>query len=269
MTAYITPKELKVGIDVLPDDNVPVWRYMSIPKFLALIHSNALYFHRADKFQDIYEGSFTQGSLENHFREWGEDDSYNLIHLSQRIPNHSYVSCWHASEHESAALWEIYGAKDGAIAIKSSIGTLKRLFPRITKHEGDTIVDQQIARVQYINYKTEHPYINDLAGPLCYKRNAFSYENEIRIIYMKLPTTPSKNDNNSNGRAIAIDEVSSATGINIPVDLNELIESVFIAPSSPGYLKSAISDIMKRFELSCGCQQSSLDDIPEYGPFGI
>ena len=143
----------KQPYEILPSDDVHLWRYMSIPKFLSLIQSSQLYFHRADKFRDIYEGSFTQGSLDEHMEEWDSNFSEDHIYLLKRIPNFSFVSCWHMSKFESAALWEIYGTKEGSVAIQTTVGALRSLFPGVKNKNSGTITCQQIIKVQYIDYK--------------------------------------------------------------------------------------------------------------------
>ena len=40
------------------------------------------------------------------------------------MKNVYYVNCWHAGEHESAALWGSYAGHAG-LAVKSSVGRLK------------------------------------------------------------------------------------------------------------------------------------------------
>jgi hypothetical protein len=39
-------------------DTVKVWRYMDFTKFVSLIDSRCLFFTRADKFNDSFEGSW-------------------------------------------------------------------------------------------------------------------------------------------------------------------------------------------------------------------
>jgi hypothetical protein len=41
------------------DPTVKIWRYMDRAKLESLLQTQSLYFHRADKFQDIHEGQFT------------------------------------------------------------------------------------------------------------------------------------------------------------------------------------------------------------------
>ena len=45
----------------LPEDpNTIVWKYLDLSKFLDLLMSRKLFMSRSDKFQDQYEGTFSE-----------------------------------------------------------------------------------------------------------------------------------------------------------------------------------------------------------------
>jgi hypothetical protein len=146
--------------EILPPAETPVWRYMSLAQLLSLLHSQALFLCRSDRFEDQFEGSFTEGSLRDHEKEWGTEFPENLIKLSRWAPCCSFVSCWCASTEESAALWRIYGPSLGSCAIVSSVGALQKQFPETIETAGDILINQAVRRVQYIDYGSEHPYLN-------------------------------------------------------------------------------------------------------------
>ena len=252
--------------EVLPPPETAVWRYMNLAKLLSLLHTRALFLSRADMFEDHYEGAFSEGSLRDHERDWGTALPENLVAMTRWLPYRSFVSCWHASDVESVALWKIYAGCEGALAIQSTVAALQAIFPELITPEGDLIIYQAVRRVQYIDYRTEHPYINDLMGPLCYKRRAFAYEQEIRIIRQEIPTGPAKD--RPGGRAIQMGPPPEQKGVNLPVDLKTLIEAVYIAPLSPPWLLDAVAETMHRFDLGdIPCRQSTLDELPEYGRY--
>lgn len=150
------------------------------------------------------------------------------------------------------------------MAIRSTVGTLQAIFPEFTKREGDTLVNQAVRSVQYIDYRTEHPFLNDVMGPLCYKRRAFAYEQEIRVIRQELPSVP-VNDR-PNGRAIQMGPPPEQRGVAIPVDLTTLIEAVYLIPASPAWILDVVAEAMRRFDLGgIPCRQSSLDELPDFG----
>lgn len=254
--------------EILPPSDTPVWRYVSLAKLLALFRARALFFCRADLLDDPFEGAFSEGSLRDHEKDWGSEFPDSLVAMTQWIPCRSFVNCWHASDVESAALWKIYGASEGALAIRSTVGTLQDLCPEKTASDGDVLVNQAVRRVQYIDYRTAHPYLNDVMGPLCFKRRAFEHEQEIRLIRQELPTGPAKD--RPGGRTIKVGPPPEHRGIEIPVDLAKLIEAVYLAPSSPAWMFDVVAESMRRFDLSTvPCRQSSLDELPDFGRYPV
>jgi len=265
----VSKEKAPLPYEVLPPVETPVWRYLSLAKLLALLRTRSVFLCRADIFDDVFEGSFTQGSLRDHADEWGMEYPDNLVTMAQWIPCRSFVSCWHASEVESAALWKIYTGGEGSLAIRSTIGALQEAFPSTLEYKGDLLVIQDVRRIQYIDYRTAHPYLNDLAGPLCYKRQAFSFEQEIRVIRQELPTIPHPREGQPNGRAVLMEPPPAVTGREIAVNVERLIEAVYIAPSSPGWLLPTVRETIKAFGFHrMDCLQSSLDELPEFGRLG-
>lgn len=250
--------------EVLPPDETVVWRYISLPKLVSLLQTRSLFLSRADLFDDVFEGSFTEGSLREYVSEWGPDFAQRVATLSRWVPSRSYVSCWHISAVESVALWKMYADAEGSIALKSSVGALRSAFPDRADRQEHLIVSQDVRRVVYIDYRSEHPYINDLAGPLCYKRQAFAFEQEVRVIRQELPIGPSSA--RPQGSAIQLATPPSDRGRELPVELDRLLEAIYLAPSSPDWMLGTIEAVVARFGLEgIECRQSSLDDLPAIG----
>jgi hypothetical protein len=247
----------------LPAGSTPIWRYMDLPKLLALLERRALFLCRADRLGDQFEGSFTQGSLDEFRAEWGSDFERGHRDFWTLAPRWSFVSCWHAAETESAALWSIYGGLN-AVAVRSTVDRLREAVPESDTRQGDVLISQGVRRVVYIDYKTSHPYLNDLIGPLCYKRRAFAYESEIRAIRQELRSVESSS--RPGGRALDANAPPGADGRDIPVDLERFVDAVYVAPKAPRWYFDTVAAVMKRYALDgVPCQQSSLDDLPEFG----
>ena len=45
------------------DENAKIWRYMDFTKFVNLLDTSKLFFPRADKLGDPFEGSFPRGNV--------------------------------------------------------------------------------------------------------------------------------------------------------------------------------------------------------------
>ncbi|NTW53402.1 MAG: hypothetical protein HGB15_01265 [Chlorobaculum sp.] len=255
----------KLPYETLPPADTPVWRYMSLAKFIAILRTQSIFLCRADLLDDIFEGSFSEGSLREHAGDGRTYFPENHIALMQWIPCRSFISCWHASEVESAALWKIYAGTEGCISIRSKVGSLQKAFPSIIERTDNLIITQEVCSVQYIDYRTSHPEINDLVGPLCYKRSAFSYEQEIRVIRQEIPDVPKPSEGRPDGRAIKIGVPPDKNGLDLKVNIDEFIEDVYLAPSSPSWLLPTVQDTIHAFGFhNILCRQSSLDELPEF-----
>ena len=46
---------------VLPEDTSVIWRYMELWKFQSMLRRNSIFFSRADKQSDEYEGEYPGG----------------------------------------------------------------------------------------------------------------------------------------------------------------------------------------------------------------
>ena len=160
--------------------DIVIWRYMDLARYVVLL-DRGLHFSSADSFEDPWEASFGLNDL-NQFREantqltaieiqrlWDERITAKQNNLSSLG-----ISCWHISDHESAALWEIYQPKGLGITVKSTVG---RLYQSIIDSERKI----ETLPIKYSNYHeieaTDEPYIL-----LSRKRREYSYENEIRFV---------------------------------------------------------------------------------------
>jgi hypothetical protein len=116
--------------------NVRIWRYMGLTKFVWMLQRGAIFFARADKLGDPYEGHYTRSSVlaEEEFvklvhnptdgRPPTETEADNLrkqykAHLDNvgKVKLEMFVSSWHMNEEESAAMWKLYTTLDESIVI--------------------------------------------------------------------------------------------------------------------------------------------------------
>lgn len=121
----------KHPIFVAPEDeNEPIWRYIDLGKFIFLLDRKALYFTRSDKFNDMFEGSYSKFNIENRHNIYKDADK--LVELIPKITKDSrkyiFINCWHMNQYESAAMWNIYSKTSESIAIQSSFKRLKDSF---------------------------------------------------------------------------------------------------------------------------------------------
>src|SRR5215217_5999416 len=108
----------------IPDNrDTVVWKYLDLSKFLDLLMSKKLFMSRSDKFEDQYEGTFSEPTFEE-IRKIAENNPEFLdTYKSQR--KNVIISSWHINEYESFAMWQIFTQNSEGLAIQSTIGRIQ------------------------------------------------------------------------------------------------------------------------------------------------
>lgn len=98
-------------------DDIAIWRYMDLAKFVSLLEDDALHFSRIDHQSDDYEGSISRAMLAAKRQKWAylTDEEY-AKHFKRPVGKEAmktsfayiFVNCWHMNEGESAAMWSLY-----------------------------------------------------------------------------------------------------------------------------------------------------------------
>jgi hypothetical protein len=245
----------------IPSDQTTLWRFMDFTKFVSLLKTNSLFFTRADQFADPFEGA--KGLLKNK-KKWDKhhveffinactnlpdgikstksekeilNDAKRLLGQLDNIGSHqlkeTFINCWHENEYESEAMWKLYTSSlDQGIAIKTNY---KKLYNSLNKNPSI-----HIGRINYIDFNNNFAGIND---SFWFKRKSFEHENEVRAIYQD---RESKNEN----------------GKLIPIDLNILIEKIYLSPTSQEWFKELVEDILLKYNLKWKINESSMKDKP-------
>jgi len=225
-----------------PADETIIWRYMDLPKLLALLRSSSLYLCRLDCLRDPWEGQWP-GKVQELLRaaltrDFNAGSAGAVVDFLKQLPKSLFVSCWHESSCESAALWDQYGHSRG-LAIRSTIGQMKRSI----RHVEPPFF---IGRVDYLDYgKPEQLQIEKWSNfnaikPAFLKRTSFEHEHEVRTL---LWTWPSPKEGEK------IDWSTAERGKELPVDLDALIDSIYISPESPAWLVEPIQELLRKFDL--------------------
>lgn len=226
---YINNQNIK-----LPENpDTIVWKYLDLSKFLDLLLSQKLFMSRSDKFEDQYEGTFSEPTFEEIKRLSSENPKFLEYYKEHR--EKVVISSWHINEYESFAMWQIFTQNTEGLAIQSTIGRLqKALIPEI-KYE------QYIGEVNYIDYKKEYIPFDNMFFPFLFKRKSFQYEREVRII------SDVKN------------KVKVNEGLKIDVDISQLIEKIYIHPKSENWYKKLVIDLVSKLEFDIQIEISDLE----------
>jgi hypothetical protein len=122
------------------------------------------------------------------------------------------------------------------LAIQSTIGRLQESL------NPETNFNQYIGEVNYIDYKKEHIPFDDMFFPFLFKRKSFQYEREVRII-----------------TDIGESEIKINEGLKINVNINQLIEKIYIHPKSENWYKNLVIQLVKQLGFDFTIEKSDLE----------
>lgn len=236
-----------------------IWRYLDFAKFAAMLDHRDLYLPRADMLGDPLEGSITardveayKAFLKEHRIEGESCDLLRTFLVRQRA--WTYISCWHMSEHESVAMWRLYGQTSKAVAIRTTYGRLRKALA----------AKFVIGAVKYTDYDTGVAFDGNPTTPFFRKHVSFAHEREVRAVRSDLPTRPNP------------DPIQQAQGVSVVdlgkdgphgiwggiADLGELIAKVYVAPASEGWFEETVRSTVQRFGYSFDVQRTDLERGP-------
>lgn len=220
---------------VLSDDNdTIVWKYLDLSKFLDLLLSKKMFLSRSDKFEDQYEGTFSEPTFEEIKKIADNNPKFLEYYKSHR--EKIAISSWHTNEYESFAMWQIFTKNQEGLAIQSTIGRLKEAL-RL-----ETATEQYIGDVNYIDYKKEYIPFDDMFFPFLFKRKSFQYEREVRII-----------------TDVADSNIKLNDGLKINVDINQLIDKIYIHPKSENWYKKLVIQLVAQLGFDFEIEKSDLE----------
>jgi hypothetical protein len=271
----------------VPIESTILWRYIDFGKFVSMLLTKSLYFTKVSKFNDPFEGAI--GIMDNKSsydksmifalvvaqlttvinnynplppskeitdralkivddleKSTISDEDREIVSNAQKLSSDLeahrivkrdmiYVNCWHENEFESDAMWTLY-SKDitNAVAIKT---TFQKLYESLNR---DPLID--IGRVNYINFNKAFSSNNSTQW---YKRKSFSHENEVRAVLI-----------NETRREL--------DGVPIDVDLNILIDSIYISPYAGNWFVDIVKDVLKKYNLDKEVFHSDMAKKPLY-----
>ncbi|MBC5837234.1 hypothetical protein [Flavobacterium muglaense] len=222
------------NITLTEDLDTVVWKYLDLSKFLDLLMSRKLFMSRSDKFEDQYEGTFSEPTFEEIKRLSKDNPDFLKFYKTHR--EKVAISSWHINEYESFAMWQIFTQNSEGLAIQSTIGRLQQALAPENNYK------QYIGEVNYIDYKKEYIPFDDMFFPFLFKRKSFQYEREVRIITDVADSTITLND-----------------GLKINIDINQLIEKIYIHPKSENWYKNLVIQLVKQLDFNFTIEKSDLE----------
>ena len=231
-----------------PDNNIKIWRYMDFAKYVSLLSMKALYFSSIDNLGDKFEGSFTKANLQPDPLDQSftpEQFKMNIMPTFRTVKNALYVNCWHMNEYESAAMWKLYLKSDEGVAIQSTYKKLVDSFNVYKDH------DVYIGKIKYVDYETFRLPLGYVFYPILYKRVSFEHEHELRAVIWN-----TKKEQNGGTTLV------NAPGLDVPVDIENLIENVHVCPTSNDWFKDLVQSVTTKYNLNLKVKRSSLSADP-------
>ncbi|WP_261385004.1 DUF2971 domain-containing protein [Haloarcula hispanica] len=271
----MTDDERKFWSPTIPSDDTPIWRYRDLAQFLSILEKESLWFNRADLFSDSFEGSYSKANVETRqFRYEQSQIPERVIETisttAKKFRKTTYLNCWHANTHESAAMWDLYLPADKGIAIKSTVGRFREAINKEdnnAKIEEDTDDEKmgefdkilKIGNVNYIDYSSQLIPENNTYAPVYHKRKSYEHEREFRAAFSKFGDMLELQ-----GGLRPEADFATAPGQSVDIDVNKLIKSVYVAPSAPDWFFDVLESVTDRYEIEINPQKSDLDEDPVF-----
>jgi hypothetical protein len=242
-----------------PPEDLVLWRYMDFSKYAWLLHAKALWFARADTLGDPFEGAMLlnpegRARVREARREIQEKSGGSPITFQAAnrealgrafeeltepsTPRLFGINSWHAAEGESAGLWRIYAPQGMGVAVRTTVGRLKRAMR-------DDPRKVYVGQVSYHDFNSESAGVENLLRMFLRKRRSFEHEREVRGLMFLQPGTQIVEP--------------KPMGLAVAADLGELVEAVRVDPDAPSYLLDAVRGVTSALGLDAGLvSQSSL-----------
>jgi hypothetical protein len=243
-----------------PPASAKLWRYMDVTKLISLLHTSSLFFARADRFLDSWEGAISESNILAYQAAAGglpgdQSPILELPRIFRGFRKHTYISCWHQNEYESDAMWQLYLKSNEGVAIQTTLQSLKASLNNYSNHP------VYIGLVQYLDYSTRRVPDGHSFGPFLHKRVHFVHENEVRAI-IQVPPSPRPDPTIGPAELHIEDDAVAEYGLTVPVDLTVLIENIYLAPGTHKWIREALHGLLTRYQLHLTPHQSALGEPP-------
>lgn len=267
-------------------DDMVIWRYMGLDKFINLLEDSALFFaplsfyEKTDPFEGYPPAKIVQllYSISDPFYEKlkGNIEIYDLYAHTQignskfiesleslrkkllerpadfrksysLIAKSTLVNCWHASPHESEAMWKLYGESHKGIAIRSTVGDLRKALEGA--QQIDWVEKMFLGQVKYLDYADpeitpKDCLVGGIMTPLL-KRISFAHEKEVRAFFVS---------------GVNYKNLDSFTPrpYEMKIDVSQILNGVYISPYVDTSYSKAIRAVCRAYGLTCDVVESNL-----------
>lgn len=261
-------------IDTPADWGHTIWRYLSTSQLIAILENDSLWFTRTDEYEDPWEGELP-GEPESYLDSYtsgdgvpvqsmtyiGSQDTFRLNRPYDRFTTFKksfFHNSWNYKEYESKAMWDGKSMDGEGVAIRTTAENLKEAF---SDFEYEAVF---IGMVDYGNYDEDVVAVDESAwlNVHLHKPAEFKEEQELRASLSLIPVegedTFFHNSQFEDGETVQLDWDSQPKGVNVPIDVNALIEEVYLSPYSASWQKDAISKLLETHGVDATVSESTI-----------
>ena len=251
-----------------PEDDAVLWRYMSLEKFANILATQSLFFTRADKFEDKFEGhvprqimSIYKSAVSASEKRENLREGSILAH-AYGLRKHVMCNCWYQAEQESMAMWDKYHMRNSGIAIKTTMENLKNSLPGR--------FDVFIGEIQYLEEYNKIGVLENVSipnlvhYPYFYKRKSFEHEHEVRVL-IEIESLLRNYFSDQGINEIPFEQELCKIGMLIEISVETLIgenSEVIISPYAEQWVIDTVASIVKQYEFQFPVNRSRLSDEP-------
>lgn len=237
-----------------PDDTV-IWRYMDLPKFLALLEQSALYFPVLSELPDKWEAVIDRTFAGSVASTLGASASGDYIATMQAFIRTAAVNCWYIGDEESIAMWTLYTSTIYGIAIRSTVARLKQAVT----------ATEELVYLGTVEYRDHEDVATALYPPeglnaikaFLQKRVCYKHECELRAFSFIQPRLPRSG---TPGQVVHFPLPNHGTLIKI--HLADLIESITLGPGFPAWAHGILVTALSRAKISPPINNSDAYRLP-------
>ena len=253
-----------------PEDDAVLWRYMSLEKFANILATQSLFFTRADKFDDKFEGHIPRQIMSIYKSVAGLYERENFpeipegstLELAYGLRKHVMCNCWYQAEQESMAMWDKYHMRNSGISIKTTMENLKNSLP-----------DRFNVFIGEIQYLEDHNKIGVLESvsipnlvhyPYFYKRKSFEHEHEVRVL-IEVESLLRNYFRDQGINEILFERELYKIGMPIEISVETLIgenSGVVISPYAEQWVVDTVASIVEQYGFQFPVNRSRLSDEP-------
>lgn len=231
-----------------PPNESKLWRYFDFAKLLSLIVRKELFFASLTllRQEDPLEGYWSRTDFKSQFQDAYATEWEVAKAGADQLAKITFVNCWHLNEHESTAMWKLYGEQ---FAVQT---TFERLI--------DSFVNDEVfaGTVRYIDFATERIHIPDKSSEFVLamtKDKSYEHEKEVRIILADHPkkseifaqASSAESNFETHFNTFVENYPYSGKGVSVAVDVDTLIESIYVSPILPIWYAELLRKLLEDY----------------------